>query len=179
VEAIEHWHEFYVLVGTAAATLVALLFVAVSLGAGFLNQRRAAATRAFFSPVVLHFTAVFFISAAGLFPAHNMPLFAILVGGCASVGGGMSLFAAVELLRHRWTSFVQDHVAYGLLPLISYIALLIAAAMLFSEDEYALLLLAGALLTLLIVNIRNAWDLTLSMVHRQTEIEPRGNKRKR
>jgi hypothetical protein len=29
--------------------------------------------------------------------------------------------------------------------------------------------LAGALLTLLIVNIRNAWDLTLSMVHHQAK----------
>jgi hypothetical protein len=29
---IERWHDFYVLVGTAGATLVALLFVAVSIG---------------------------------------------------------------------------------------------------------------------------------------------------
>jgi len=28
--AIEHWHEFYLLAGTAAVTLVGLLFVALS-----------------------------------------------------------------------------------------------------------------------------------------------------
>ena len=47
---LEHWHEFYVLVGTAGATLVALLFVAVSLGAGFLTDKQAAATRTFYQP---------------------------------------------------------------------------------------------------------------------------------
>ena len=53
MEKLERWHDFFVLVGTAGATLVALLFVAVSLGAGFLTDGRAAATRAFFSSVVV------------------------------------------------------------------------------------------------------------------------------
>jgi hypothetical protein len=65
---LERWHDFYVLVGTAGATLVALLFVAISLGAGFLTDKRANATRAFFSPVVVHFTAVFFYFSRWAFP---------------------------------------------------------------------------------------------------------------
>src|ERR1700674_526556 len=164
VHALERWHEFFLLLGTAGATLVALLFVAISLGAGFLTDKRAAATRAFFSPVVLHFTAVFFISAVGLFPGHKPAVFAALVGGCAAIGAAVSIFTTVELLRHGWTRYVQDHLSYGLLPAISYAALLAAAAMIPTDQEYALVVLAGALLTLLIVNIRNAWDLTLSMV---------------
>jgi len=32
MESLHEWHEFYILLGTAAATLLALLFVAVSLG---------------------------------------------------------------------------------------------------------------------------------------------------
>ena len=59
MEALESWHDFYVLVGTAGATLLALLFVAVSLGTGFLSESRADATRAFFSPVVIHFSVLF------------------------------------------------------------------------------------------------------------------------
>jgi len=113
---IERWHDFYVLVGTAGATLVALLFVAVSIGTGFLTEQRAAPTRAFYSPVVLHFTAVFFISAAGLVPAHTAVFFAGSVAVAALIGGGASVFATVQLLRNRWTSYVQDHLAYGLLP---------------------------------------------------------------
>jgi hypothetical protein len=66
--ALHEWHEFYVLVGTAGSTLVALLFVAISLGAGFLTDKRVNATRAFFSPVVVHFTAVFLFQPLGSFP---------------------------------------------------------------------------------------------------------------
>ena len=164
---LDRLHEFFVLVGTSGATLVALLFVAISLGAGFLTQKRARATRAFFSPVVVHFTAVFFIAAVGLFPAHKPVMFAALVGACALVGGTVSLVTTIELLRHDWTHNLEDHLAYGLLPLICYVALLVAAAMAVAEHDYALIVLAGALLTLLIVNIRNAWDLTLSMVRHQ------------
>ena len=46
---LEHWREFFFLLGTAGSTLVALLFVAVSLGAGYLNEQRTLATRTFFS----------------------------------------------------------------------------------------------------------------------------------
>lgn len=174
VQALERWHDFFVLAGTAGATLVALLFVAVSLGAGFLSEDRAAATRAFFSPVIVHFTAVFFIAAVGLFPAHKASVFAVLVGGCALIGCAVSAYATAQLLRNSWTRYLQDHLAYGLLPTVCYGALLVAAVMVYVQHDYALIVLAGALLTLLIVNIRNAWDLTLSMVHHQTS-----NKRRR
>jgi hypothetical protein len=39
-EVLKDWHEFYLLTGTAAAALVALLFVAASFGAGFLCARK-------------------------------------------------------------------------------------------------------------------------------------------
>jgi hypothetical protein len=164
---LERWHDFYLLVGTAGATLVALLFVAISLGAGFLNPQKSAPTRAFISPVVVHFTAVFFIAALSLVPAHSATFFAAGITICAVIGGTVAIFSTVQLLRHRWTNFVQDHLCYGMLPAACYVALLVAAAMILADNDNALDLLAGSLLVLLIVNIRNAWDLTLSMVHRQ------------
>ena len=145
------------------------MFVAVSLGAGFLNDERAAATRAFYSPVVVHFSAVFFLAAIALVPSHRTVFFAAMIGACAVVGLGVSLFVTIQLLRHDWTNYKQDHLAYALLPTIAYVALLVAAAMIWSDNDFALDVLAGSLLLLLIVNIRNAWDLTLSMVRHQTE----------
>jgi hypothetical protein len=41
------WHDFYMLLGTASAALVALLFVAVSIGASFLTPERSVATRTY------------------------------------------------------------------------------------------------------------------------------------
>jgi hypothetical protein len=168
MHALENWHDFFVLVGTAGATLLALLFVAVSLGAGFLSDSRAGATRAFFSPVVVHFSAVFLLSAIALIPGHRPLFFAVVICACALAGLTVALYATIQLLRHDWTKYKQDHLAYGLLPAISYVALLVTAAMIWMENEFAVDVLAGALLVLLLVNVRNAWDLTLSMVRRQT-----------
>jgi hypothetical protein len=46
----------------------------------------------------------------------------------------------------------------------------VAAAMIWMENEFAVDVLAGALLVLLLVNVRNAWDLTLSMARHQTQL---------
>ncbi len=165
----EHWHDFFLLVGTAGATLVALLFVAVSLGTGFLTEKLAAPTRAFYSPVVVHFTAVFFIAAVGIAPARSATMLALTVGAAALFGFGVSMFTIIQLLRYRWTQYVQDHLCYGILPALCYAALIAAAAMIYAKSEYAAEDLAGALLLLMIVNIRNAWDLMLSMVRHQAK----------
>lgn len=161
---LEHWHDFYVLLGTAGATLVALLFVAVSLGGGYLNQTRALATRTFFSTVVVHFAEVFLISAIALVPGHRAAFFAVAIGVFGVAGLAVSAYASVQLIRHKWTEYLQDHFAYGLLPALAYVALLLAAAAMLEDWDVSLDMLAGALLLLLSVNIRNAWDLMLSMV---------------
>ncbi len=168
-KALHEWHEFFFLVGTAGATLVALLFVAVSLGAGFLTAQRANATRTFFTPVVIHFSVVFVTSAVTLAPGHNATFFAALIGVFAITGLLVSAWATAQLLRHKWSTLLEDRLAYGLLPAACYVALCVAAAMIYAEQASALDVLAGALLLLLIVNIRNAWDLTLAMVRRHAD----------
>jgi hypothetical protein len=166
VEALKEWHDFYVLVGTAGATLLALLFVAVSLGAGFLTEQRQSATRTFMSPVVIHFTSVFFLSAIALFPWHQAKFFAALIGVTALIGGVISTYITVQVVRTDMTNHVEDYLAYGLLPCLGYLALLAAAVSIYLERYFGLDALAGALLLLAIVNIRNAWDLMLTMVRR-------------
>src|SRR3569833_4701033 len=94
-EALEKWHDFYLLLGTGAAALVALLFVAVSLGAGFLNEERAEATRTFFSPVVVHFSAVFFLACIALVPGHRAAFFAVLMAAAGVFGLCVAAYATV------------------------------------------------------------------------------------
>ena len=166
MEALHEWHEFYILLGTAGATLLALLFVAVSLGTGFLSDRDQRGTRTFMSPVVIHFTSVFFLSAVCLMPSHGPRFFATLIGATAVVGVAVSIVITVWVVRTEMTRYLPDYFAYGLLPVVAYLALLAASIMIYFKLDYALEVLAGGLLVLAIVNIRNAWDLTLSMVRR-------------
>jgi hypothetical protein len=165
-ETLKQWHDFYLLVGTAGATLLGLLFIAVSLGAGYLTEERQSGTRTFMSPVVIHFTSVFFLSAIALFPSHQAGFFAALIGGTASIGAVVSTYITIQVVRTDMTNYVEDYLAYGLLPGLGYLALLAAAVSIYLEKDFGLNALAGALLLLTIVNIRNAWDLLLTMVHR-------------
>jgi hypothetical protein len=166
MEALHAWHEFYILLGTAGATLLALLFVAVSLGSGFLSNADQRGTRTFMSPVVIHFTTVFFLSAVCLVPSHGPIFFATLIGATAVLGVAVSIVITVWVLRTELTQYLPDYLAYGLLPVGAYLAMLAASIMIYGGHAYAFEVLASGLLLLAIVNIRNAWDLTLSMVRR-------------
>jgi hypothetical protein len=74
-------------------------------------------------------------------------------------------------VRTDMTNYMEDYLAYGLLPDLGYLALLAAAVMIYLEKDFGLDALAGALLLLAIVNIRNAWDLTLTMVRRASRAD--------
>jgi hypothetical protein len=165
-DALKGWHDFYLLVGTAGATLLALLFVAVSLGTGFLTEERRGATRTFMSPVVIHFTSVFFLSAVALFPSHQAKFFAALISATALIGATVSTYITVQVVRTDMTNYMEDYFAYGILPSLGYLTLFAAAVSIYLEKDFGLDALAGALLLLAIINIRNAWDLTLTMVRR-------------
>ena len=106
------WHEFYCLIGTAAAALVALLFVAASIGAGYLSAKRGSPTRTFTSPIVFHYTYVLFVSLVALVPVNTDTSLAIIVGITAAGGLIYSIFvlgmvvtslaATIETLFTGW-----------------------------------------------------------------------------
>ena len=80
------------------------------------------------------------------------------------IGATISTYITVQVVRTDMTNYMEDYLAYGILPGLGYLALLVAAVSIYLEKDFALDALAGALLLLAIVNIRNAWDLTLTMV---------------
>lgn len=172
---LEHWKEFYLLIGTAAAALVALLFVAASIGAGMLTRHAGGPTRTYMSPIAFHFTSALFVSAAALVPSHTRLTLGVLVGLNAIAG----VIYAAFLLRRLFTddiSDLADRICYGIVPLFAYAAGLVAAYLIFYGSVHAPELLAGTVLLLLIVNIRNAWDLMLSLAGRRVAAESGSSK---
>jgi hypothetical protein len=167
---LEHWKEFYLLIGTAAAALVALLFVAASIGAGMLTRHAGGPTRTYMSPIAFHFTSALFVSAAALVPSHTRLTLGVLVGLNAIAGVIYAAFVLRRLLTDD-ISDLADRICYGLLPLAAYAAGLVAAYLIFYGSIHAPEFLAGTVLLLLIVNIRNAWDLMLSLARRRVAAE--------
>jgi hypothetical protein len=170
---LEHWHDFYLLVGTAASALLALLFVAVSIGAGVLSRDRSGPTRTYMSPVAFHFTAVLFISAVALVPVHTQTSLSLLLGGSAGIGALYAAFVTRRLLSDGIAD-VPDRLAYGLSPLIGYAAILAAAVLFYRGAERAMEILPCGVMVLLIINVRNAWDLLLSMARRLSQARQGG-----
>jgi hypothetical protein len=167
---LDSWHEFYALLGTAAAALVALLFVAVSVGASAFTRERRSGTATFMSPVVFHYSNILFLSLVVLVPGQTPRLLGAIVG-VASLG---SLIYSIVIIVRVFRSAVADladRVAYGSMPVLVYATgLVVAWLLLRGHEETGLYLLAGTALLLLLGNIRNAWDLMLSLAYRSAEL---------
>jgi hypothetical protein len=166
---LAEWHEFYGLLGTAAAALVALLFVAASIGASVFTRDTAGATSTYMSPVVFHYTNILFLSLIALVPGQTRESFGVTLAVAASGSLAYSSYICVRVMRHSFSDFA-DRIAYGCVPLLSYSAGLVSAwLMLTGSGAASLNVLAGAALLLLVVNMRNAWDLMISLARRNAE----------
>jgi hypothetical protein len=173
---LDGWHEFYGLLGTAAAALLALLFVAASIGASVLTYERTGPTRTYLSPVVFHYSNILFLSLLALIPTQTPLIFGLTI--LIAAGGSLiySIFIFARLLTDGIAD-LPDRVAYGAVPIVTYAAGLAAAYLLLTHAITASLnIIAVASLILLIINIRNAWDLMLALARRAREqYRPPGN----
>jgi hypothetical protein len=159
------WHDFYMLLGTASAALVALLFVAVSIGASFLTPERSIATSTFMSPVVFHFATIQLLSRVALVPTHTTVSRAVGIAVLAIAGLSYTTVVLVGLGRASVRD-IADRLGYGMCPLAAYLAILASAGFAVARPALGANILALALLLLLAVNIRNAWDLVLAFARR-------------
>jgi len=164
---LNNWHEFYALLGTASASLVALLFVAVSIGTSVLTpepeSRRNTST--YMSPVVFHYANVLFLCLIALIPTQTWESFGVVVGVAAAGSVIYSMVITVRVHRNPMSD-LPDRLCYGFIPMLCYATGLVVALLLFEEKTAGLNLLAGAALLLLVINIRNAWDLMISLARR-------------
>jgi hypothetical protein len=165
------WHDFYVLLGTASAALVALLFVAVSVGASLIGPDRSTATRTFMSPVVFHYSSILLLSLIALIPDLTPAALAFAIALLAVIGMAYTTVVMVGLARAS-ISDAADRLGYGLLPLAAYLGMLASAGLTFVETPLSPDIVAGSLLLLLAVNVRNAWDLLLAFARRIASQSP-------
>ncbi len=162
---LAEWHEFYALLGGSAAALLSLLFVVASIGASAMTPETAGGTRTFMSPVAFHYANVLFLSIITLIPVQTWESFGLTIGVAAAGSIVYSLVILVRVLRDSRADMI-DNFAYGAVPAVCYTAGLVSSVLILKESPIGLNVLAGAALALLVVNIRNAWDLMLSMARR-------------
>jgi hypothetical protein len=159
---LNNWQNFYMLIGTAAATLTGLMFVVTTLIAGIdahlttLN----AAVSAFNTPTVVQFGAVLLLAGILSAPWQTLSSLSLLLG---LVGLGLVFYSIVVLRRMRrvphYQSTLEDWLWYLAFPLLAHVLLIIAAFVLPKNPSSALYIVGATMLLLLLVGIRNAWDM--------------------
>jgi len=162
------WQNFYVIIGSAAATLTGLLFVVITLISGAMRRVSSpwSGVRVFSTPNVLHFGAALLIAALLSAPWPVLWPVGLLVG-LAGFGGVIYVCVVLWEVRHRLMGYQMvrsDWMWYTLMPLIAYTALLVAGILLPFYPAPSLFAIAAATLLLVIMGIRNAWDVVTYMV---------------
>ena len=168
-EALRNWHNFYALIGTAAATLVGLMFVAASLRAGVVTLAQQAGTRSFLSPTVVHFSAVLIICLIASAPTETWLSLGILFTSTGLVGLVYSISIWRRMAKHGFwlTIDTADRLWYTILPIAVYLAITGSGLRMAARDGTSLNILAISVTLLMVIGIRNAWDMTLWIIDRR------------
>src|SRR5215831_5820427 len=77
--ALQPWQNFYLLTGTAAATLTGLMFVAVTFGSSLVTRETASVSRAFLDPTYHHFVQVLLTACVVTVPVLGSTALGVLL----------------------------------------------------------------------------------------------------
>ncbi len=86
VSQLAAWQNFYVIIGSSAATLTGLMFVVITLIAGSQMRRSSGTNAAFGTPTVVHFCAALLVAAV-LSAPWQVLWYASLLLGLSGLGG--------------------------------------------------------------------------------------------
>ena len=159
---LSNWQNFYMLIGTAAATLTGLMFVVITLIAGIETHMSAvyAGVSAFNTPTVVHFCAVLLMAGILSAPWQTVSSVSLLLG---LLGLVMVLYLIIVMRRMRrvpdYQPPLKDWLWYMAFPLIAYLVLIVAAIALPANPTLGLYIVSAAMVVLLFLSIHNAWDL--------------------
>ena len=155
------WQNFYVIIGSAAATLTGLMFVVITLIAGVRVRvpLPSDGIAAFNTPNVVHFCVALLIATLLSAPWQALWNASLLLGLFGL--GGMTYIVIVVRRARRQTAYqpvLEDWLWHTIFPLVSYTAFVVAAILLPIHSAPALFVIAAATVLLLFIGIHNAWD---------------------
>jgi len=158
---LERWANFYLLMAAAAATLLGLMFVVITLGA---ERRRGDAAKIpiYLTPTVIYFASVLFLAALLTFPNHTR-LTATL---CICLEGVIGLvYSGTSLLGGDKKNFNErsDRLAYAIFPSAAHGLLVLGGVLFLLAPQRGLTLVAAGMLLLLAVAIRNSWAIAIDI----------------
>jgi len=163
--ALSAWSNFYVMIGSSAAALTGLMFVVITLVTRMERADTHAGISTFSTPTVLHFATALLISAVFLAPWRSLVHAAVVVALIGLYGVAHILRAMIQTRRLTfYTADLEDWIWYTVLPLVSYASISAGAIALAAGRVEALFILAGGVVLLVFIGIRNAWDIVTYII---------------
>ena len=171
---LQSWQNFYFLLGGASASLLGLMFVALSLGMSLITEETAEGAKIWVNPSVLYFALALFLSAVMLIPKNSPQMIAILlfIADCAAV-------VPISRYQMQLIHYVKSHDDFNLsewtfqsiLPFLSIILMFVAATCFYLRQEgYGFMELWFVMVSLIISGIYNTWSLVMSIVIMHTKV---------
>jgi hypothetical protein len=157
----EGWAEFYLMAGSAAAVLIGLIFVVVTLMQDRPRSSIQSGSKLYMGPVVLNVSFVLALSAAALVPnisSHAMGTICALVALWGFVRAVMSIIG-IRGLTGADTPHWTDAWYYGVIPSVIFLLLGAVSAGFWVDEGWAPYGVAAIITALLLITIRNEWDL--------------------
>ncbi|HEV3141870.1 MAG TPA: hypothetical protein VGY57_15200 [Vicinamibacterales bacterium] len=162
------WETFYVIVGSAAAAMTGLMFVAVALAVDV--NASTEPMDAFGTPTVVHFGTVLLVSMLMSAPWPAEWVAQLALGACGAAGL-VYIFIVMQRARRQkeYEPVFEDWLFHTALPMVSYAGILAAAAGLARYPIRMLFPIAGATGLLMFSGIHNAWDTVTYLVARRVK----------
>jgi hypothetical protein len=160
---LERWANFYLLTSAAAATLIGLLFVVITL-ASARRLKDASKIRIYLTPTIIYFASVLFIAAILTIPEHTHFSAAFCV---CMIGVTCLAYSGTHLVRRdlKHTYYVKlDRIPYAGFPFAAYGILVLGGILLLHNPQFGLTLIATSVLSLLAVAIRNTWSIAVNLI---------------
>ena len=161
VSFLSTWQNFYVIIGSAAATLTGLLFVVITLIARVRVRASSPSggIATFSTPNVTHFCAALLVAAILSAPWQALWNAGLLLG-LSGLWGATYVIIVLRRARRQtvYQPVLEDWLWHTVFPLVSYTTLVVAAMLLPGHPAPALFVIAAGTMLLLFIGIHNAWD---------------------
>lgn len=170
---LERWHDFYMLAGTAAATLIGLLFVSLTLNTEVMSDESQIGLKQLATQTFASFLYVLLISLLLLIPDHHPKM----IGGEILILGAFGLLNATRhiqpVISNRQANWAKIYLFWRfIMPTVSYVGLIAIALLVWQGRHDGLFLLVFVVFILLVTATHNAWDLLVGISKRKLGVIP-------
>src|SRR5579859_8155356 len=140
-ETLHGWQNFYFMVGGAAATLLGLMFVALSMGTHLITDEVRKEIDTFTSPSIFYFVSVLLLACVMLVPSISAAIMGLilLLGGVSGLAWTAPRIRLLIVAARKHQDFgVADWLEQIILPALTYpIMLIVGLSFILTEPSVA------------------------------------------